>query len=301
MKNIILISFLIVLLAACAAPIPSSTATVTVSPTFTSTAIPEAIFTLTPTPIPMASNSDREVVMPDLEPSYTTGFVTQNFDGVNITFVLTTDSGLSPQINKVLIGEHPVNGLAPKEALASFISHAFYKVWDADHDGTYEDFVELWKIAQESNTKDDWDKVALTVKKVNRVETRGYDSVTLKMYPMCSVDFLDGNSVSMEYFEIAFVKPSKVDNMLFVGESKEGWIGNNYNRVDGSLTVYVTSYYPNWVNVGTADSLVSMMSLIPLEMKGVLSGNSQFDHSLEKILMTDDGHNLAIVVKGSNN
>jgi len=286
MKNIILISFLIVLLTACAAPIPSSTATVTVSPTFTSTAIPEAIFTLTPTPIPMASNSDREVVMPDLEPSYTTGFVTQNFDGVNITFVLTTDSGLSPQINKVLIGEHPVNGLAPKEALASFISHAFYKVWDADHDGGYEDFVALWKTAQESNKKDDWDKVALTVKKVNRVETEGYDSVTLKMYPMCSVDFLDGDSVSMQYFEIAFVRPSKIKNMLFFDDEKSDGIGNNYSLQDGSFTVYVTSYARNWVDAGTEKRTIEMMSGIPKEMMGTLRGSSPFDTSLVKILLS---------------
>lgn len=289
MKNITIISLLLVLFTACAAPTPSPTATVTVSLTFTSTAIPEATLTLTPTSVPTASNSDSEVVESDLEPSYTTGLVTQNFDGVNFTFVLTSDSGLSPQINKVLIGEHPVNGLAPKEALASFISHAFYKVWDADHDGTYEDFVALWKTAQESNKKDDWDKVALTVKKVNRVETEGYDSVTLKMYPMCSVDFLDGDSVSMEYFDIAFVRPSKVKNMLFFDDEKSDGIGNNYSLHNSSFTIYVTSYARNWVDAGTEKRTIEMMSGIPKEMMGTLRGSSPFDTSLVEILLSKNG------------
>lgn len=294
MKNIILISVLLVLLAACSAPMPSPTATVIASPTFTSTAIPEATLTLTLTPVPMASNSDSEVVAPDLEPSYTTGLVTQNFGGVNFTFVLTTDSGLSPQINKVLIGDHPVKGLAPKEALASFISHAFYKVWDTDHDGAYEDFVALWKIAQESNTKDDWDKVALTVKKVNRVETRGYDSVTLKMYPMCSVEFSNSDSVSMKYLNIAFVNPAKVDNMLSSsGQKKDGLIGNNYNIQDGSLSVYVASN--SIYGQVTPQVVVEMMSLIPQELTGGLNGNTRFDGSLISILSTRDYRTSAVV------
>lgn len=54
MKNIPLISLLLVLLTACSTPTPSPTATMTALPTFTSTAIPEATLTLTPTLIQTA-------------------------------------------------------------------------------------------------------------------------------------------------------------------------------------------------------------------------------------------------------
>lgn len=252
MKNIPLISLLLILLTACAAPMPFATVTVSPFPidalvTTLPTSIP--ISTITPdSNIPIGestlaeSTSDNQSVTPtesDLDLVSETSIINEMVNDVPFSVEIALDSSLSPSISKIELNPSFINtkGQSTNQAWTYFVAMTMYKT--SSYKGTFDEYMSDIAKARETNNIDDWGKVAVRAVKVNDMSTPAYDPKPTLLLPMCDLEtnfFADLRPFNK--IIIVYVKTSGVQNITRI-ENVMGDPGFGANLDGSTLYLYV--------------------------------------------------------------
>ncbi|MBI3174065.1 MAG: hypothetical protein HYZ25_10115 [Chloroflexi bacterium] len=171
MKNISLISLLLILLTACAAPVPSPTMTVMASPTFTSTAMPEA----TPTPTFVATITEEAV---EVEKSYLTNLHLKETDTIENYQYGKNGPVVSASVyvdqSAWIHGVQEVT--MPDELLAELnmrALHALFMPNEADDEASLKTFAERWSKVQKGELPAKELEVTVNIFDANKNATEG--------------------------------------------------------------------------------------------------------------------------------
>jgi hypothetical protein len=187
MRNLFISILILFLLTACLSPQGGETSAPQASEVSTTSTPTE---TPTATAAPTASATPTEVVAPaEFDPGfkyqYEEKIVTTLVSGNQIDLTLATGAELTTissfRLNK---GWESKYGLTPEQGLATFALRSCYRAWveNGENKGTFNDYAELHRIAQESGKIEDWMKVAITAP-MNDLTTEAYDPKQVTMLP----------------------------------------------------------------------------------------------------------------------
>lgn len=266
-----------------------------------STITPEATITSKPTSTATLKPTETKVMVveKEVQPIYEENFAI-NYKNVAIKASIITDKSLDPLIKKVYLNPNfkTYPGEKSDAAFGNFISHLFFKVWWVNglihHEGKpqtedFENFMQMWATAQETNSPDDWEKVQMTIKKVNDLnDGDGYKTKEMRIWPMFDGVTPDGIRGVSE-LKIAFVRQGKMKNAS-VFEIYDGL----YKFDMGSNIDHGVLYEYTGVSFGavsdenapiTSNNLIIGMSGIPAYM---ISGIRKYDRELVSYLCRID-------------
>jgi hypothetical protein len=208
----------------------------------TSTATFTPTFTNTPTPEP------TKVDEIDLHPLYVET-ITIDYQGVKITTNIITDASIDPSIKKIFLNKKFKNayGENSEEAISHFTAWTFFHVWWTKglekHSGSptkeaFNNFMQLWSKAQQSNDPSDWKKVQFQISGVNDLnDGLGYKKKNIDIWPMYDGPSPEG-VVGISEFNIAPVRIHSVKNITIFEWS--GWDCGMGTNLNGSkLYIYV--------------------------------------------------------------
>lgn len=266
MKRILLL-MLVILFVSCA-PMITQTSEVLPSPV-SPTVEKMATFTATPTSTPVSTTTPERtaIVEIDLKPNYAQE-VSREFMGVKINASLITDKSLDPVITKVTVGD---------EAYAEFIARSIYKVWlskgDINGNGpvvdtNFEQFMELWAVAQKSGKEEDWRKVQVKNISANDLATDGYNQNYYDVWFMHDGK-VPKDITSINKISIVLMKSGASENITMANESTSGK-GTNifantlyYYRMPaqgsyrpGDIAAGIASF-PKWLIINTPKTMIA--------------------------------------------
>lgn len=294
MKIIAIISLLLVLFTACSAPVASPTVTVSPIP-FSTLTIPTSTPVSTMTPDSQVSvgenvlaegTSDSQSVSSvesDLDLVYESPIINEMVNDVPFLVEIAMDASLMPGISKIELNPNFTNtkGQSTNQAWAYFVAMTMYKT--SSYKGTFDEYMSDIAKARETNSIDDWSKVAVRVLKVNDMQTPAYDPKPTLLLPMCDSDVFEGYS-PFNKVVIVYVKTSKVHNISRL-EDTTGDPGFGANLDGSTLYLYIglatdgafgsvgqtltqTSSLASWLRTGTVRSESK-------ELKGILYTKSK--------------------------
>jgi len=276
MKNITIISLLLVLLTACAAPTPSPTATVIVSPSATSSRIsltPTAdVVTATATasgnvstPLVMNTATPDIYSESDLDWKYIEEHrlpfpEIQNINGV----VMQTRFGFDSTIQRFILktqlheGWKSDDGNSADIAFAAFTQRVYYDVYVSNQKAAgnqdiadFTTYMSWVSAAQKSGLAADYEKIAIWIQADTTVDDTYFTGKT-KVIPMYKEGGrLPEGAILISNFEVVVVNADRVKNIEFHDDtSKYGGVGASIYP-DGRLVIYLgpTLLYPDTFSV----------------------------------------------------
>jgi len=308
MRPIFFITIILLLLTACGASAPQVTVTreaevtVTLTPAATLSATP----TFTETPIfTLAPEVDMGVT-----PISETPLIVETLNGVETKVKVIVDATLdSSTTRKLTLNQNfkNKNGLNAEQSMAEFAQKSIYDIWVRNgNEGSYEDYLKNWKLAQETGNPADWEKVAIEVK-LNNPATPEYDAAKQKLYPMWvdkGIPAPEGVDVFTE-LDVVVSKPkaNNIDKTIIVTNTYAvGDLGYGASLSPDGILYTNISIPTGGPNAGTIVGLAWGMSLWSEFAATGRGSSAYFNQNILDTMATKVGNNQfkgALVVWGA--